>query len=454
MKKTILWLTAALLAALCLAFVACEDTPAETTPAETTPATDVSTDAPTDVSTEEPTVAPTDVPTDAPTDSPTDAPVDQPTEEPTEPPTEDPNAPIYMMDAEYIAQKANKPDDPFTAWHIAFAATVTEDDRTYTRIAACGDDPYIALIPLGSDMYLTDYLVISYRNNSRFPGEFYLGSGGGWTGSGDNFNANWKTDNEWDLMIVDLTTCGVTSIVDNIITYTRIDIFRGETTEDEWFDIEFVAFFETPEQAVAYYEARHGKLTNGYNDNSVVTPLPEIPEEETNESENPEEGTTEPEQPKEDPDTPSDEPAVLIDFDLSQLSGNRYESSNAALGNSHTGPVFNIVDGYVYLGNIDLSKYSKCEITYSTTNDKAAFDQNGPHIIGLKSEQSSYGFDTNHNDSGDLAHTEMVFSEIGYSDLRVAVIDLTDVQYNGAVYVSGHNVWLHSIFITGIKLIP
>ena len=303
MKKTILWLTAALLAALCLAFVACKDTPAETTPAETTPATDASTDAPTDVSTEEPTDAPTDSPTDAPVDQPTE----EPTEEPTEPPTEDPNAPIYMMDAEYIAQKANKPDDPFTAWHIAFAATVTEDDRTYTRIAACGDDPYIALIPLGSDMYLTDYLVISYRNNSRFPGEFYLGSGGGWTGSGDNFNANWKTDNEWDLMIVDLTTCGVTSIVDNIITYTRIDIFRGETTEDEWFDIEFVAFFETPEQAVAYYEARHGKLTNGYNDNSVVTPLPEIPEEETNESENPEEGTTEPEQPKEDPDVDTSE---------------------------------------------------------------------------------------------------------------------------------------------------
>ena len=283
MKKTILWLTAALLAALCLAFVACKDTPAETTPAETTPATDASTD----VSTEEPT--------DAPTDSPTDAPVDQPTEEPTEPPTEDPNAPIYMMDAEYIAQKANKPDDPFTAWHIAFAATVTEDDRTYTRIAACGDDPYIALIPLGSDMYLTDYLVISYRNNSRFPGEFYLGSGGGWTGSGDNFNANWKTDNEWDLMIVDLTTCGVTSIVDNIITYTRIDIFRGETTEDEWFDLEFIAFFESPEQAIAYYEARHGEMTKEPNNNSVETPMPELPEGDNSGNNTPEDETDAPE---------------------------------------------------------------------------------------------------------------------------------------------------------------
>ena len=326
---------------------------------------------------------------------------------------------------------------------IAFAATITEDGRTYARIATTGGDPYIALIPLGSDMYLTNYLAISYRNNSLYPGQLYMGSGSGWSGSGDFFKANWTTDNEWDLMIVDLSTTGMTSIVDDIFTYLRLDIFDGKVTEDEWFDLEFVAFFESPEQAVAYYEALHGALTKDYNDNSVDTPMPTPPEDDT--PDNP---------PTQDPDIPTFEPGALINFDLTWLTGKEFQSTQPALGNSHTGPVFNLVDGYINLGPIDLSYYAKCEITYSTANDKTAFDANGPHVIGLKSEQSSYGFDTAHNYSGDLAHTEMVFSDGGYSDLRVAVVDLTDVTYSGTVYVSGHNAWLHSIFVTGIKLIP
>ena len=72
MKKTILWLTVAILLTLCLTFVACDDanTPAETTEGDTTPVTN----------------APTDVPTEVPTDAETTEPV---TEAPTEPPIVD-----------------------------------------------------------------------------------------------------------------------------------------------------------------------------------------------------------------------------------------------------------------------------------------------------------------------------------------------------------------------------
>lgn len=458
MKKLCLLMAILLLAVLTI--VACTQTETPETPKTTTDATteaiteaDNATQASTQIS-EEATQAVTSVVTDATTDAP-ETPTSAPetptepvvTEAPTEPVTEapyDPNAPIYLMDADFIAEKANTPDDPFTAKDIAFAQTTEEDGYQFVRIATCGPDPYIAIIPLGSNMYLTNYLVVSYRNNSLYPGQFYMGSGSGWTGSGDFFKANWKTNNEWDLMIVDLSATGMTSIVEDIFTYTRIDIFDGNVTEDEWIDIEFIAFFETPEQAVAYYEARHGKLENGYNDNSVDTPMPAPP---VNDQPNDD-------KPTQNPDVPSYDSGELLEFDLSKLNGKGYESSNAALGNSHTGPVFNLVDGYIQLGNIDLSQYSKCEIIYSTTNDKDNFDKNGPHIIGLKNEASSYGFDKNYNETGDIAHVEMVFSSGGYSDLRVAEIDLTNVTYNGVVYVTGHNVWIHSIFIVGIKLIP
>ena len=307
MKKTFLFLAVVLLVAV--AVIAC--TQGSTTPAVTddTQATEDAMGALTEQATSaaEPDTSASTETADASTDAgeATDAETvasteaatvkpNQPAEEETDAPY-DPNAPIFIVDAEAIAAKANTPDDPFSANHIAFAATMTEGSHTFARIAACGDDPHIVFIPLQSDMYLTNYLVISYRNNSRFPGEFYMGSGGGWTGIGDNFNANWTTDNEWDLMIVDLSTTGMTSIVDDIITYARIDIFRGESTEDEWFDLEFIAFFESPEQAIAYYEARHGEMTKEPNNNSVETPMPELPEGDNSGNNTPEDETDAPE---------------------------------------------------------------------------------------------------------------------------------------------------------------
>ena len=78
MKKTILILAFALLAAVSLIFVACDSAK---TPEDTTPDTTVTTDAPTDPETETPTEPETQPSTEAPTEEATVAETEAPTEE-------------------------------------------------------------------------------------------------------------------------------------------------------------------------------------------------------------------------------------------------------------------------------------------------------------------------------------------------------------------------------------
>ena len=60
--------------------------------------------------------------------------------------------------------------------------------------------------------------------------------------------------------------------------------------------------------------------------------------------------------------------------------------------------------------------------------------------IGLKSQNTSYGQATDDNFDGDIAHTDMVFSSNGWAGgARDAVVDLTNVDYNGNVWVAVHN---------------
>ena len=78
MKKTVLILCFAMLAAVALTFVACDSTE---TPEDTTPDTTVTTDAPTEPETEAPTDPETDPETESPTEETTQAETEAPTEE-------------------------------------------------------------------------------------------------------------------------------------------------------------------------------------------------------------------------------------------------------------------------------------------------------------------------------------------------------------------------------------
>lgn len=94
---------------------------------------------------------------------------------------------------------------------------------------------------------------------------------------------------------------------------------------------------------------------------------------------------------------------------------------------------------YFSVGEIDLSKYSKCVITYGAP---ATFDVDAggmPCIIGLKSTNSAYGWHDkpSYNLDGNLGYASMEENSTDWAK-RTAVIDLADVDYNGEVFVTSY----------------
>ena len=263
MKK--LLVIAILMLALVFTVVACTggettedttigDTTVETpTDAPTEEPTDAPTEEPTDAPTEEPTDAPTEEPTDAPTEEPTDAPTEEPTDAPTDEPTEEPTAdpadPVLMLDPEALNTLAGAAAPNVN--QLGSTEIITEGSKTFVRWTAAGGDPYVAILPLGSSNTLPQYMAISYRTNSAVEGQFFVGSGAGWTGNGDSFTVTW-TEGDWSFVIVDLTQTGVTSITDGLLTYARMDFFAGDSAEGDYFDVQYVGFFNTAEYALAY----------------------------------------------------------------------------------------------------------------------------------------------------------------------------------------------------------
>ena len=263
MKK--LLVIAILMLALVFTVVACTggETTEDTTVGDTTveTPTDAPTEEPTDAPTEEPTDAPTEEPTEEPTDAPTEKPTEKPTEPPTEPPTEEPTAdpaePVWIIEPDAlntIAQSSVQTE----AQQIVSSEVITEGAYTFVRLIASGnDDPYVAIIPLGSSYTMPNYLAVKYRTNSTNNGQFFMGSGAGWNGQGDFFGVDWNQDSEWNFMIVDITAVGLTSVTDGLITYGRFDFFAGASAEGDYIDIEYIAFFNTPEYASAYEFEKH-----------------------------------------------------------------------------------------------------------------------------------------------------------------------------------------------------
>ena len=110
------------------------------------------------------------------------------------------------------------------------------------------------------------------------------------------------------------------------------------------------------------------------------------------------------------------------------------------------------------LGQMDLSQFSAVKITYGCDGGPGTetnFANASSLAIGLKSENSSYGQETDDNFNGDIAHTDMVFSDIGWAaGAREAVVDLTNVNYNGNVWVAVHNPQATQIAISAIVFVP
>ena len=158
--------------------------------------------------------------------------------------------PIAMADPAYLAVEAASGND------VAVGEVTTEDNRTFVRLTATGGDPYFSILNPGANVQ-SDILAIAYRTNSKAMGEFYVGSGAGITAQGDHFNVNWM-EGGWNLMVIDLSTVeSLTSITGDMVNFLRIDFFTNAGSKGDYFDIEYVAFFESVAAAEAYYNILH-----------------------------------------------------------------------------------------------------------------------------------------------------------------------------------------------------
>ena len=258
MKKLLLF---ALILTLALCVAACDKTPDE-----------IPTDAPTEAVTDAPTEEAT---TEAPTE---EATTEAPTEETTEAPTEEATTEEATTEA---PAPAVEPTAYFSAEDIADliptnASLVLEDGCVHflTGTEDTVTNPSITLTaPEGG---FTDIIAIKYRTNcgsygSNFWGTLLLNGTAEFNGNrrdSDN-RFYYATDGSWNVLILDMRKnkqgsegtpdtdvtggAAIESLVYNFFDYAGND---GKLTTadggEEYFDIEYIAFFNTKEEAQSY----------------------------------------------------------------------------------------------------------------------------------------------------------------------------------------------------------
>ena len=267
MKKLLIF---ALILTLALCVAACDgqsdEMPTEAPVDETTAApVETTEEETTEASTEEATTE--EETTEAPTEEATTEEVttEEPTEEPT---TEEPAKPAEPT-ACYTAEQL--------AALVPANATVTlEGDYAHflTGTADTMTNPSITLV--ADEAAFSDIIAIKYRTNcgsygSNFWGTFLLNGTAEFNGNRRDSD-NWfyyYTDGEWDVLILDMRKnkqgsegtpdtdvtggAAIESLVYNFFDYTGND---GKLTTadggEEYFDIEYIAFFNTKEEAQSY----------------------------------------------------------------------------------------------------------------------------------------------------------------------------------------------------------
>ena len=160
----------------------------------------------------------------------------------------DDSHPAYMIDANMLHTKMQEG----YVNHIGSFKIMTEDNRVYTHIVPNDFDPSAMIIQPEDGLNVPQYMAISYRtNNTR--GSFFLSSENDYPTGTDCVNQTWIGDGAWHLAVIDLTSLGQASISNGRIKYLRMDFLENPKLGSDYFDVEYIAFFES-EDAVRSYD--------------------------------------------------------------------------------------------------------------------------------------------------------------------------------------------------------
>ena len=391
MKK--LLLIAILMLALVLTAVACDKTP----DGEDTTVADTTVETPTEAPTEEPTETPTEEPTETPTEEPTETPTEEPTEEPTQEPETEPQVPHY--------DNYNVPQDQWTVTGHCPGLVGAEGHANSGMVAAGGVESG-ALLHQGSiylgeiDLSIYEKVVIMWGcDNSPVTQGHY------------DQSANNR------IMLVSAEVNGTAPAEGTVIaggTYElhgwAVQAFEIDLTEIDYNGPVYVCIDTLPGTFALF--------------SSVEFIGAEIPAEEVVEP---------------------------VDIDLTTVTATGSWPTvdvpvNApALGLGEDQHVIALHYGSIVLGEMDLSKFSKVTVTYTTpagelngSNFNNEYDATGKRVLLLNAPsaiQEGTPFEylpaedaiitTNHYDIAPTMGTVMTVE-----------IDLTAIDYNGQVILS------------------
>ena len=418
MKK--LLLVALLMLALVITAVACNgNETVETTAGETT-ATQTPATAEPDDSTAAPET-PTEAPTAAP-ENPTDAPDTQAPEVPTDAPVT--QAPVVTTEPETEAPV--DPMAPINVFEAADIQTITGGDPSnLTQDCVSIVDNYLHIVPIGADPYWYPfasvdggrYVAIRYRTDATGADmQLYIASSG--NGPSDDttmIRLAVVADGEWHLAVFDTQSLIDAGKYDGeYVSYFRFDPLEagymlneeGEPYKNEdgtwarhtlpegcYIDVEYIAFFNSAEAAEKF-----GGDT------------PAEPEKYDN---------------------------LTVPQDQWVITGhntNLNDSSNPMVAAGGVDSAALLHQGSIYLGELDLSKYSKVVVMWGCDNSgvtQGHYDANANNRIMLLNAVMD----------GVMSPAEETIIaggtyELGGWAVQAFEIDLTNVSYNGPVYVA------------------
>lgn len=161
--------------------------------------------------------------------------------------------PIYVAEADKLAGWGSMTGDLWHCYEIASSELKTEGGRTFARFTSSGTNPYVVFVENQTNQKIGRYMAISYRTNFKNPGQIFMGPGVCWSARGDVFGQTWNGDGNWNLAIIDIDKAGLSVLTDYAINYGRLDMSVGvPLTANDYFDIAYVAFFDSVEAAEKY----------------------------------------------------------------------------------------------------------------------------------------------------------------------------------------------------------
>ncbi len=155
----------------------------------------------------------------------------------------------FFNSADAVEKYESQPLALVTPEQIASAApSGNTTDATlgdgFTTVIGTGGDSYFTLPVSGVKGTI---VAIKYRTTYSDSGEFFVGSSGGPHGGDDEVSFTYEGDNEWHLLLVDVTAAAA---VTDGIGYLRYDCFGA--ADGKTIDIAYFGVFESAAQAEAY----------------------------------------------------------------------------------------------------------------------------------------------------------------------------------------------------------